>query len=38
MLCAEDNSLLEDDLINDRNIVENIYITNVVEYIAGFIE
>lgn len=37
MLCAEDNSLLEDDLINDRNIVENIYIINIVEYIAGFI-
>jgi len=36
MLCAEDNSLLEDDLMNDVS-VENIYIINVVEYIAGFI-
>uniref|UniRef100_A0A2S2NLV4 Uncharacterized protein n=1 Tax=Schizaphis graminum TaxID=13262 RepID=A0A2S2NLV4_SCHGA len=37
MLCAEDNSFLESDLINDINIVDTVYITNVVEYISGFI-
>ncbi|KAF0754735.1 THAP-type domain-containing protein [Aphis craccivora] len=37
MLCAEDRSFLENGLINDINIVDTVYITNVVEYISGFI-